>query len=118
MLSQPIMHEDSTVGRRHIKLGRIEGDFRLVNDYFAEEHIYPEKYFSRRFACTDVSSCVLSKLNPRVCKPQVSHAPTSLFAHCPILGSHDEYFVQKRDADDVLGLSQLQKVTTARLSEC
>ncbi|KAI9919990.1 hypothetical protein PsorP6_015903 [Peronosclerospora sorghi] len=30
--------------------------------------------------------------------------------------SHDEYFVQKRDAVDVMGLSPLQKVTTGSCS--
>jgi hypothetical protein len=63
------------------------GHEQIVRDYFAEQPVYPESTFRRRYR---VSSAVFNK---------VMHSVVAL----------DSYFVQKPDATGKVGLSALQK---------
>ncbi|XP_050258770.1 uncharacterized protein LOC126703730 [Quercus robur] len=89
-------HRGSVLGHRIIQCdheqGRHEqGRQRLFQDYFAESLVYPLNIFRRRFRIS-----------------------RSLFLHIKSnLEEKDEYFVQKRNAAGVLGLSSLQKMTAA-----
>jgi hypothetical protein len=81
----------SVSGRMVINRGRLEGDFRLFNDYFSKNPTYPDFMFRQRFRMR-----------------------ISLFRQIvQDLQDHDEYFIQKRDAAGKLGFSSIQKVTAA-----
>ena len=70
---------------------RIQGHKRLYQDYFSETPIYPPNLFRRRFRMSRY-----------------------LFLHIlSMVEAFDPYFVQKKDAIGVLGLSSLQKMTAA-----
>ncbi|XP_038695447.1 uncharacterized protein LOC119992726 [Tripterygium wilfordii] len=86
-----MQHQGSMPGHAVIWLDQFEGHKRLYRDYFAETPIYPLHIFRRRF--------------------QMSR---SLFLRIlSTIEGFDPYFVQKREDLDVLGLSPLQKVTSA-----
>jgi hypothetical protein len=77
--------------RKHIKRPREEIHEKLVNDYFSENPLYPPNMFRRRF---------------RMSRPlfeRIVHA----------LGQWSDYFTQRVDAANRLGLSPLQKCTAA-----
>jgi hypothetical protein len=42
-------HGASVFGRERLWWARIEGDHRLVNNYFMTSPVYPERYFHRHF---------------------------------------------------------------------
>uniref|UniRef100_A0A0D3ACM1 Myb-like domain-containing protein n=1 Tax=Brassica oleracea var. oleracea TaxID=109376 RepID=A0A0D3ACM1_BRAOL len=77
--------------RAFIERNREEGHVRLWNDYFSETPTYPENFFRRRF---------------RMNKPLFMRIVDRLSNEVP-------YFRQKKDALGRLGLSSLQKCTTA-----
>ncbi|XP_020275108.1 uncharacterized protein LOC109849660 [Asparagus officinalis] len=78
-------------GHLVINCGREEGNSRIYNDYFSDNPTYGANLFHRRF--------------------QIQR---SLFLHIvDTVREHDNYFVQKVDGVGQLGLSTLQKVTTA-----
>ncbi|XP_058216889.1 uncharacterized protein LOC131327773 [Rhododendron vialii] len=79
-----VRHRGSVQGRNYIHRGTILGHERIFRDYFAEPPVYPPEYFRRRFL----------------------HIQAAIEAH-------DPYFVQGRNAARMLGLSSLQKMTTA-----
>ncbi|KAK8957599.1 hypothetical protein KSP39_PZI000298 [Platanthera zijinensis] len=84
-------YRGSTPGHAVINRGRIEGDTRLWNDYFSDHPTYGETYFRRRF---------------RMRK--------NLFLRIvAAVREHDNYFIQKKDGLETLGLSTLQKITAA-----
>jgi len=84
-------HGGSSIGRRVINRERQQGHERLVKDYFSENPIYNDELFRRRFRMR-----------------------RSLFLRIvEAVEVHDEFFIQKRDAAMVLGLSPFQKVTAA-----
>nr|XP_023884048.1 uncharacterized protein LOC111996320 [Quercus suber] len=84
-------HCGSVLGRRIIQRDHEQGHQRLFQDYFAESPVYPLNVFQRRFRMS-----------------------RSLFLRIKSnLKEKDEYFVQKRNAAGVLGLSSLQKMTAA-----
>ncbi|XP_010480933.1 PREDICTED: uncharacterized protein LOC104759740 [Camelina sativa] len=77
--------------RAFIDRGREEGHIRLWNDYFSENATYSQASFHRRF-----------RMNK------------SLFIHIlDALSNEVPYFQQRRDATGRLGLSVLQKCTSA-----
>ena len=78
-------HGDSATGRAYIDRDRAGGHQRLYNDYFAENPTYTDKFFRRRFRMR-------------------RHLFLRLVG---ALQQHDDYFVQKRDAAGILGLSPL-----------
>ena len=85
------IHRGSILG--HIVINRDwEGAHtRLYNDYFADNSLYNETMFRRRF---------------QVARP--------LFVRIvDAVKEHGDYFIQRLDATGRLGLSSLQKVTTA-----
>ncbi|XP_024006790.1 uncharacterized protein LOC112083361 [Eutrema salsugineum] len=77
--------------RAYIDRDREEGHIRLWNDYFSEDAIYPDHIFRRRF---------------RMNNPLFMNIVDRLSNEVP-------FFKQKRDATGRLGLSALQKSTTA-----
>src|SRR3954470_20844592 len=77
--------------RRHIPRPREQSHQRLWEDYFAPDCLYPDRTFRRRFRMR------------RELFMRIANA----------VESRNEYFVQKRDAVGRLGLSPLQKITTA-----
>ncbi|KAF8403823.1 hypothetical protein HHK36_011929 [Tetracentron sinense] len=81
----------SIQGHRVIWRDRVQGHERLFHDYFAEKPVYPPILFWRRFRMQD-----------------------SLFLRIQhVVEAYDPYFIQKIDAIGMLGLSSLQKITTA-----
>jgi hypothetical protein len=80
-----------TVQRRYIERDHLQGHERLFLDYFAESPVYPPNIFRRRFRMR-----------------------RSLFLRIQsAVEGHDNYFIQKRDNAQRLGLSSLQKITAA-----
>ncbi|XP_038707252.1 uncharacterized protein LOC120002560 [Tripterygium wilfordii] len=84
-------HRGSAPGHRVINRNWEEGHQRLWHDYFAEVPVFPPHLFRRRFRMNRHLFC-------RIVDDVVAR---------------NDYFLQKRDALGVLGLSSLQKVTTA-----
>jgi hypothetical protein len=62
-----------------------------MKDYFGEDSVYPLHLFRRRFR---MQRCLFLRIMHEVC-------------------TYDSYFVQKRNAAGVLGLSSVQKCTAA-----
>jgi hypothetical protein len=86
--NQPI-HGGSVPGHIYINRDREAADRRLYNDYFADNPLYNESMFRRRFRMS-----------------------RSLFIHIvDAVKDHDPYFQQRADSTGRLGLSPLQKVT-------
>ena len=81
----------SILGRPVIQSNRVQGNERLYHDYFAEMPVYPPHLFRRRF---------------RMNRPLFFRIQSAIEAY-------DPYFVQKRDAAGVVGLSSIQKITAA-----
>ena len=77
--------------RSVINRNREEGHIRLVNDYFSENPVYTDSQFRRRFR-------MHRHLFLRIVET---------------LGNHDEYFQMRVDATGKMGLSPLQKCTSA-----
>ncbi|CAL5195544.1 unnamed protein product [Lathyrus oleraceus] len=77
--------------RTTVDRGREEGHNRLFNDYFSENPIYTDVQFRRRF-----------RMHRHVFLRIVD-----------ALGNHDEYFQMRVDATGKMGLSPLQKCTSA-----
>ena len=83
-------HRGSVPGYRMVNRDRIEGQKRLYCDYFATPCVY-ESFFRRRF---------------RMSRPLFLRIVNEV-------EQYDPYFIQRTDAVGVLGLSSLQKITTA-----
>ncbi|XP_062166923.1 uncharacterized protein LOC133873207 [Alnus glutinosa] len=77
--------------RTFIRRDRLQAGEDLFRDYFAEPPIYHHKYFRRRFRMSHDLFC------------RIQYA----------VEAKDPYFVQKRDGSQRLGLTSLQKITTA-----
>ncbi|KAI5384778.1 hypothetical protein KIW84_071683 [Lathyrus oleraceus] len=77
--------------RTTVDRGREEGHNRLFNDYFSENPVYTDVQFRRRF-----------RMHRHVFLRIVD-----------ALGNHDEYFQMRVDATGKMGLSPLQKCTSA-----
>ncbi|XP_076954228.1 uncharacterized protein LOC143628555 [Bidens hawaiensis] len=82
--------------RKEIDRGRVEGDARLWNDYFAPLPVYDESFFRRRFRMS-------RRLFDRILE-DISEEGKS---------EHYKYFTQRYDATGRKGLSPIQKVTSA-----
>ncbi|XP_020271943.1 uncharacterized protein LOC109847109 [Asparagus officinalis] len=81
----------SVPGHLVINRGREEGNSRLYHDYFSDNPTYGANLFRRRF-----------------------RMHRSLFLRIvEVVREHDNFFVQKMDGVSKLGLSTLQKVTSA-----
>ena len=79
------------ISRQYRYRDRVSGHSRLLNDYFVENPVYDETLFRRRF---------------RLSRPlflRILHT----------LQQHDYYFVQRRNAANIVGLSGEQKMTAA-----
>ena len=79
------------INRQYRYRDRVSGHSRLLNDYFVENPVYDETLFHRRF---------------RLSRPmflQILHT----------LQQRNQYFVQRRNAANTLGLSDEQKITVA-----
>ena len=83
-------HRGFVLGHRMVNRDRVEGHERLYRDYFATTCVY-ESFFRRRFRM----SCPLFL---RIVNE---------------VEQYDPYLIQRTDAIGVLGLSSLQKITTA-----
>ncbi|KAI5412496.1 hypothetical protein KIW84_057242 [Lathyrus oleraceus] len=77
--------------RTTVDRGREEGHNRLFNDYFSENPVYTDVQFRRKF-----------RMHRHVFLRIVD-----------ALGNHDEYFQMRVDATGKMGLSPLQKCTSA-----
>ncbi|XP_050875365.1 uncharacterized protein LOC127078990 [Lathyrus oleraceus] len=77
--------------RTTVDRGREDGHNRLFNDYFSENPVYTDVQFRRRF-----------RMHRHVFLRIVD-----------ALGNHDEYFQMRIDATGKMGLSPLQKCTSA-----
>ena len=79
------------ISRQYRYRDRVSGHSRMLNDYFVENPVYDETLFRRRF-----------RLN------------RSLFLRIlHTLQQHNDYFVQRRNAANTVGLSGEQKMTVA-----
>ena len=79
------------INRQYRYCDRVSGHSRLLNDYFVENPIYDETLFRRRF---------------RLSRPlflRILHT----------LQQHNDYFVQRRNVANTVGLSGEQKMTAA-----
>ncbi|XP_028112490.1 uncharacterized protein LOC114310638 [Camellia sinensis] len=81
----------SIVGHKYIRRDRRQGHDRLFADYFATNPVYSATIFRRRF---------------RMRRPLYLRILNAIEAH-------NSYFIQKHDAAHVVGLSALQKMTSA-----
>ncbi|CAL5399731.1 unnamed protein product [Camellia sinensis] len=90
-LNQPTIRVGSTSGRRYINPERVKGDRQIYRDYFADNYVYSEEYFRRRFRMR--RSLFVSMLHD--------------------IQQVNEYFIQTRDATGAPGLSGVQKMTAA-----
>ena len=79
------------VSRQYRYRDRVSGNSRLLNDYFVENPVYDETLFRRRF---------------RLSRPLFLRILRTLH-------QHNNYFVQRRNAANTLGLSGEQKMTAA-----
>ncbi|CAN6345685.1 unnamed protein product [Urochloa humidicola] len=84
-------HGGSVVGHKVIDREREDGHWILHQDYFADEPTYGPTFFRRRFR-------MHQHLYLRILRA---------------VEDHNDYFVQKRNAAGKLGLSCLQRVTSA-----
>ncbi|XP_042467690.1 uncharacterized protein LOC122050887 [Zingiber officinale] len=83
------MHRGSIPGQKIINCNREAADRNLFNDYFAENALYNDAMFRRRFRMgRNLFMCI-----------------------CDVVTNHDNYFIQRRDGLGRLGLSSLQKIT-------
>ena len=79
------------MGRQKIWRDRIDAHNRLMRHYFADNPVYPESYYRRRFRRnTELFRRIVEKL-----------------------ASHDRFFQQMRNAAGELGHNTFQKVTDA-----
>ncbi|XP_042454976.1 uncharacterized protein LOC122039026 [Zingiber officinale] len=84
-------HRGSIPGHKMINRNREAADCNLFNDYFAENALYNDAMFRRRF-----------------------RMGRNLFMRiCDVVTNHNNYFIQRRDGLGRLGLSSLQKITAA-----
>ncbi|CAL5332635.1 unnamed protein product [Camellia sinensis] len=90
-LNQQTKRVGSTSGRRYINRERVKGDEQIYRDYFADNPVYPEEYFRRRFRMR--RSLFVSILHN--------------------IQQVNEYFIQTRDTTGAPGLSGIQKMTAA-----
>ncbi|KAL6842274.1 hypothetical protein ACP4OV_027922 [Aristida adscensionis] len=81
----------SLLGRQNVPRDIMGGHDRIYLDYFAEQCVYIDKHFRRRF---------------RMSKPLFLRIVAAV-------ESHDDYFRQKPNAVGVLGASPIQKVVAA-----
>ncbi len=80
-----------TVQCKYVEHDHLQGHKRFFLDYFVESPVYPPNIFRRRFRMR-----------------------RSLFLRIQsAVEGHDDYFIQKRDNAQRLGLSSLQKITAA-----
>jgi hypothetical protein len=80
-----------TVQCKYVEHDHLQGHKRFFLDYFVESPVYPPNIFRRRFQMR-----------------------RSLFLRIQsAVEGHDDYFIQKRDNAQRLGLSSLQKITAA-----
>ena len=90
--SEDTNHSRDMIKRASNKKRRVPADaLRLFNDYFATDSVYSTSDFRRRYR---MSKNLFMRIHDRVL-------------------ARNQYFVQKRDALGVLGLSSLQKMTAA-----
>ena len=85
------LHCGSIQGHAYIWRDRVHGHHKLFHDYFGENPVYSPVLFRRRF-----------RMN-RSLFLRIQHA----------VEAHDPYFVQKKNAVGIDGLSSLQKITAA-----
>ncbi|CAL5441083.1 unnamed protein product [Camellia sinensis] len=90
-LNQQTRRVGSTSGRRYINRERVKGDEQIYRNYFADNPVYPEEYFRRRFQMR--RSLFVSILHD--------------------IQQVNEYFIQTRDVTGAPGLSGVQKMTAA-----
>jgi hypothetical protein len=87
----------SRLGRaRNIERHRLEMNERMIQDYFCDTPVFGPTLFRRRYR---MRRSLLLTIMDRVC-------------------ARDNYFVQKRDAAGLLGLSPHQKITSALRMLC
>ncbi|XP_021315224.1 uncharacterized protein LOC110434815 [Sorghum bicolor] len=84
-------HGGSVKGHRVLHRDRQGGHDRMFQDYLADNPTYTDEMFRRRYRMS-------RDLFKRIMKA---------------VEEHDDYFVQKRNAANVLGLSSFQKITAA-----
>ena len=84
-------HGGSVMGRQKICRDRMDAHNRLMRHYFADNPVYPESYFRRRFRMS-------TELFRRITEK---------------LASHERFFQQRRNTAGKLGHSTFQKVTAA-----
>ncbi|XP_042005641.1 uncharacterized protein LOC121754332 [Salvia splendens] len=90
-LPSPLATQTARAKRRYIERKREEGHDTIFEQYFAEDPIYPPDFFRTRY---------------RMRKPLFEKKMNKLI-------DTDNFFVQKRDATGRLGMSAIQKCTTA-----
>ena len=79
------------ISRQYRNRDRVSGHSRLLNNYFVENPVYDETLFCKRF-------CLSRPLFLRILHT---------------LQQHNDYFVQRRNAANTVGLSSEQKMTAA-----
>jgi hypothetical protein len=91
LISMAVQDSQQVFQRRYIRREREDGHNRLWRDYFADNPIFGDDLFRRRFRMRrDLYNRLLSAIVP-----------------------YDRYFLQRPDATNTLGLSTHQKLTAA-----
>jgi hypothetical protein len=108
----------SVPGRQYINRNREAGHWRLYEDYFSDAPTYGPTFFRRRFVNDPFlfvrHFCASSWVRLILITFFRFRMSRSLFLRIlQAVEQHDDYFVQKRDRIKRLGLSPLQKITTA-----
>ena len=108
-------HGGSVKGHRVLHRDRQGGHDRMFQDYLADNPTYTDEMFRRRFLVLQLFNNLFYKL-----KSYCSYEHFVLFFRYRMsrdlfkrimkaVEEHDDYFVQKRNAANVLGLSSFQK---------
>jgi len=85
------LHSPSKRRRTFIMRDRLQAGKDLFRDYFAEQPLYPHKYFRKRFRISRHLFCRIQSA----------------------VETHDIYFVQRRNGSKRLNFSSIQKITAA-----
>ena len=110
-------HGDSVPGHAVLYRDREGGHLRMYQDYLADDPTYGPTLFQRRFVCIWMVLLIFDVYNnidvlfSLSCTYRMNRDLFLRIMHA--VEDHDEYFVQKRNAANTIGLSCFQKVTAS-----
>jgi hypothetical protein len=105
----------SIIGHETVDRERLSWNNLLYRDYFSENPIFDSEYFRRRLVCSlkyvGIMFCpwVMVSINNIICLHRFRMRRHVFVRIMNAVEEHDDYFVQKKNASDTLGLSCLKK---------